>query len=117
MPELPEVETPRRGVEPHCLNRTVERVKVRDARLRWPVPDTLPTVLRGQVITAVERRGKYLLFRTSTGSLLVHLGMSGSLRVVAPTDTPGRHDHIDLLLDGGACLRYHDPRRFGSFLW
>tara|TARA_R110002049_G_scaffold23490_18_gene82715 strand:+ start:1105 stop:1917 length:813 start_codon:yes stop_codon:yes gene_type:complete len=117
MPELPEVETTRRGVEPHCLNRTVERVKVRDARLRWPVPDTLPTVLRGQVITAVERRGKYLLFRTSTGSLLVHLGMSGSLRVVAPTDTPGRHDHIDLLLDGGACLRYHDPRRFGSFLW
>jgi formamidopyrimidine-DNA glycosylase len=117
MPELPEVETTRRGVEPHCLNRTVEQVNVRDARLRWPVPDTLPAVLRGQVITAVERRGKYLLFRTPIGSLLVHLGMSGSLRVVAPADTPGRHDHIDLLLDGGACLRYHDPRRFGCFLW
>lgn len=117
MPELPEVETTRRGVEPYCLHRTVQQVKVRDARLRWPVPDTLPVELRGQVITAVERRGKYLLFRTSAGSLLVHLGMSGSLRVVAPADTAGRHDHIDLLLDGGACLRYHDPRRFGCFLW
>jgi formamidopyrimidine-DNA glycosylase len=69
------------------------------------------------VITAVERRGKYLLFHTASGSLLVHLGMSGSLRVVAAVDPPGRHDHIDLLFDGGVCLRYHDPRRFGCFLW
>lgn len=117
MPELPEVETTRRGVEPHCLGRTVKRVQVRDSRLRWPVPDTLPSTLTGQRITGVERRGKYLLFRTAEGCLLVHLGMSGSLRVVAPEDSPGRHDHIDILLDGGVCLRFHDPRRFGCFLW
>ena len=117
MPELPEVETTRRGVEPHCIGRTVEQLYVRDPRLRWPVPDTLASVLPGRVITAVERRGKYLLFRTAEGCLLVHLGMSGSLRVVAPGTAPGRHDHIDLLLDSGLCLRYHDPRRFGSFLW
>ncbi len=117
MPELPEVETTRRGVEPYCRGRTVANVIVRDPRLRWTVPDTLGAVLRGQVISAVERRGKYLLFRTDSGSLLVHLGMSGSLRVASPGDTPGRHDHIDLLLDDDACLRYHDPRRFGCFLW
>ena len=117
MPELPEVETTRRGVEPHCVGRTVERVNVRDSRLRWPVPHTLASVLPGLLITAVERRGKYLLFRTPEGCLLVHLGMSGSLRVVAPGAPPGRHDHIDLLLEGGVCLRYHDPRRFGCFLW
>lgn len=117
MPELPEVETTRRGVEPHCVGRTVTGLDVRDGRLRWPVPDSLAAALVGAVIVAVERRGKYLLFRTAAGSLLVHLGMSGSLRVVSPDATPGRHDHIDLVLDHGACLRYHDPRRFGCFLW
>jgi formamidopyrimidine-DNA glycosylase len=117
MPELPEVETTRRGVEPHCLGHRVARVIVRDSRLRWPVPDNLEAVLCGQDIVAVERRGKYLLFQTFAGCLLVHLGMSGSLRVVDPAAAPGRHDHIDLLFDGGICLRYHDPRRFGCFLW
>ncbi len=117
MPELPEVETTRRGVEPHCTGRQVERVIVRDSRLRWPVPDHLASTLSGQDIVAVERRGKYLLFQTVTGYLLVHLGMSGSLRVVEAAATPGRHDHIDVLLDGDTCLRYHDPRRFGCFLW
>jgi formamidopyrimidine-DNA glycosylase len=117
MPELPEVETTRRGVEPHCLGHRVARVIVRDSRLRWPVPDNLEAVLCGQDIVAVERRGKYLLFQTFAGYLLVHLGMSGSLRVVDPAAAPGRHDHIDLLFDDGICLRYHDPRRFGCFLW
>lgn len=117
MPELPEVETTRRGVEPHCTGRQVERVIVRDSRLRWPVPDHLASTLSGRDIVAVERRGKYLLFQTVTGYLLVHLGMSGSLRVVEAAATPGRHDHIDVLLDGDTCLRYHDPRRFGCFLW
>lgn len=117
MPELPEVETTRRGVEPHCVGRRVARVIVRDSRLRWPVPESLASALSGQDIIAVERRGKYLLFQTATGYLLVHLGMSGSLRVVKPAATPGRHDHIDVLLDDGLCLRYHDPRRFGCFLW
>jgi formamidopyrimidine-DNA glycosylase len=117
MPELPEVETTRRGVEPHCLGRMVRRVIVREPRLRWPVPDQLALSLPGQAIEAVERRGKYLLFRTAAGSLLVHLGMSGSLRMIATGVPPGRHDHIDVLLEGGVCLRYHDPRRFGCFLW
>ena len=117
MPELPEVETTRRGVEPHCRGRVVRQLLVRESRLRWPVPDDLDGLLRGQTITAVERRAKYLLFRTAAGSLLVHLGMSGSLRVVTPKLAPGRHDHIDILLEGGACLRYNDPRRFGCFLW
>jgi formamidopyrimidine-DNA glycosylase len=117
MPELPEVETTRRGVEPHCLGHRVARVIVRESRLRWPVPDNLEAVLCGQDIVAVERRGKYLLFQTFAGYLLVHLGMSGSLRAVDPAAAPGRHDHIDLLFDDGICLRYHDPRRFGCFLW
>ena len=117
MPELPEVETTRRGVEPYCVGRVVTRVLVREPRLRWPVPDQLATLLTGQAIEAVERRAKYLLFRTQAGSLLVHLGMSGSLRLVDFDAPPGRHDHIDVLLDDGACLRYHDPRRFGCFLW
>jgi formamidopyrimidine-DNA glycosylase len=117
MPELPEVETTRRGVEPHCRGRIVTGVVVREPRLRWPVPEQLPVVLRGQTIEAVERRAKYLLFKTQVGTLQVHLGMSGSLRVVNPKTDPGRHDHVDLLLEGGVCLRYNDPRRFGSLHW
>lgn len=117
MPELPEVETTRRGVSPHCRGARVTGVQVREPRLRWPVPVQLPSLLSGQRIMEVERRAKYLLFRTAAGSLLVHLGMSGSLRVADPADLPGKHDHIDILLDNGACLRYNDPRRFGCFLW
>jgi formamidopyrimidine-DNA glycosylase len=118
MPELPEVETTRRGVEPYSRGAVVTRLAVRESRLRWPVPEMLPGLLKGQKINAVERRAKYLLFHTAAGSLLVHLGMSGSLRVVlTPDEAPGRHDHIDLLLDSGACLRFNDPRRFGCFLW
>ncbi len=117
MPELPEVETTRRGVAPYCSGAQVQRLVVREPRLRWPVPEQLPHLLQGQLITAVERRAKYLLFRTAAGTLLVHLGMSGSLRVVSPEQSPGRHDHIDIHLHTGACLRYNDPRRFGCFLW
>jgi formamidopyrimidine-DNA glycosylase len=117
MPELPEVETTRRGVEPYSLNRKIRRLEVREPRLRWPVPPDLPAKLAGQRITAVERRAKYLLFRTEPGSLLVHLGMSGSLRVMPGEEPPQKHDHIDLHLEGGYCLRFNDPRRFGSFLW
>lgn len=117
MPELPEVETTRRGVAPYCSGVQVQRLVVREPRLRWPVPQQLPQRLEGQQIDAVERRAKYLLFRTSAGTLLVHLGMSGSLRVVTPEQSPGKHDHIDIQLRNGACLRYNDPRRFGCFLW
>jgi formamidopyrimidine-DNA glycosylase len=117
MPELPEVETTRRGVEPYSLGREVRQIVVRESRLRWPVPADLTRKLRGQRIEAVERRAKYLLFRTSAGTLLVHLGMSGSLRVIDPAQPPGKHDHIDILFQDKHCLRFNDPRRFGCFLW
>jgi formamidopyrimidine-DNA glycosylase len=117
MPELPEVETTRRGVLPHARGATVVSVEVRDKRLRWPVSRELTTVLPGAIIEDIQRRGKYLLFRTDAGTLLVHLGMSGSLRVVKATEGPRRHDHVDILLSSGLVLRYNDPRRFGCMLW
>ncbi len=117
MPELPEVETTRRGVAPHVVGRRIARLVIYDARLRWPVPATLPDLAMGCTIDAVARRSKYLLFRLGRGTLLVHLGMTGSLRHYdrAPPRRP--HDHIDIELDDGALLRYHDPRRFGAMLW
>ncbi|MBE7498620.1 MAG: bifunctional DNA-formamidopyrimidine glycosylase/DNA-(apurinic or apyrimidinic site) lyase [Verrucomicrobiaceae bacterium] len=115
MPELPEVETTLRGVRPHLLNHRISEVIVRDKRLRWPVPDSLHD-LEGCRVTDGARRAKYLLFRTAKGTLLLHLGMSGSLRVVPP-DTPWRkHDHVAFTLDTGKQLRLHDPRRFGAAL-
>jgi formamidopyrimidine-DNA glycosylase len=115
MPELPEVETTLRGVLSHVLNKRISEVIVRDARLRWPVPEFIQE-LEGQRINAGTRRAKYLLFTTAKGTLLMHLGMSGSLRIV-PTDTPWRkHDHFALTLDSGKQLRLHDPRRFGAAL-
>jgi formamidopyrimidine-DNA glycosylase len=117
MPELPEVETTRRGIARHCLRQRVACVVVRDGRLRWPVPKTLARQLRGQVIEAVERRGKYLLLRTQAGTLILHLGMSGSLHVVAAATQPQKHDHLDIVLDNKTCLRLRDPRRFGAALW
>jgi formamidopyrimidine-DNA glycosylase len=117
MPELPEVETTRRGVEPHVLGRRVTAVRVHDRRLRWPVPAALARELPGRRIERVERRAKYLLFHAGDRSLLIHLGMSGRLRVLPDTQRPQAHDHLDILLDGGQLLRLHDPRRFGCALW
>ncbi len=117
MPELPEVETTRRGLEDHCVGARIESVVVRDHRLRWPVPADLGEVLVGQKLENLGRRAKYLLFEFPTGTLLVHLGMSGSLRVLSERLAPAKHDHIDLTFDNGATLRYNDPRRFGSFQW
>lgn len=117
MPELPEVETTRRGVEPWSLCQRVVAVQVREPRLRWPVPPDLALRLQGQAIEAVERRAKYLLFRTAGGSLLVHLGMSGSLRVIHDASPLLRHDHVEILLASGDRLRFNDPRRFGCMLW
>lgn len=117
MPELPEVETTRRGIAPHLVGRRVTAVRVRERRLRWPVPEELPQVLLGQRIETVARRAKYLLFGAAGGTLMVHLGMSGSLRIVDAQQAPGRHAHIDVCVGGGRCLRYTDPRRFGSFHW
>jgi formamidopyrimidine-DNA glycosylase len=117
MPELPEVETTRRGIEPHTLGETIETLVVRQPQLRWPVPADLPGKLRGRLIRTVRRRGKYLLLATDTGTLILHLGMSGSLRITAPDAPIKKHDHLDLILGSGLCLRFHDPRRFGCLLW
>ena len=116
MPELPEVETTRRGVEPWLHNQVIRDVIVREPRLRWPVPPHLADTLRDLPVRAVDRRAKYLLLHFDTGCLLIHLGMSGSLRVVAPDTPAGKHDHIDFVLDE-RLLRYRDPRRFRAVLW
>jgi formamidopyrimidine-DNA glycosylase len=117
MPELPEVETARRGISPHLLGRRVRAVTVRDRRLRWPIPAALVKELPGQRIEDITRRGKYLLLHTSAGTVILHLGMSGSLRVLAADAPPQKHDHMDLELDSGRILRLRDPRRFGTVLW
>lgn len=116
MPELPEVETTRRGISPHILNRRITDITVRNPQLRWPVAPELGG-LTGQAIQAVGRRGKYLLLTVSNGTLLVHLGMSGSLRICEPQAAMRPHDHIRLAFEHGIELRFHDPRRFGSWLW
>ncbi|TMH19574.1 MAG: formamidopyrimidine-DNA glycosylase, partial [Betaproteobacteria bacterium] len=112
MPELPEVEITRRGVEPFVLGKTITGVTVRNPNLRQRVPRKLARTLVGQRVKRLERRGKYLLFECDTGSLIVHLGMSGSLRVTEPGTLPREHDHVDLVF-GGIVLRLRDPRRFG----
>ncbi len=117
MPELPEVETTCRGIAPHLTGRRITEVTVREPRLRWPVPADLSARLSGQRVIAVARRAKYLLVATEAGTLMIHLGMSGSLRIVPQASEPGRHAHIDVCIDDGRCLRYTDPRRFGSFHW
>ncbi len=114
MPELPEVETTRRGLEPHVVGRRIVSLTVHEPRLRWRVPDDLPRKLAGQRITGTGRRAKYLLIGLESGSLIVHLGMSGNLRVLPAARPRIAHDHYDLLLDSGSTLRFNDPRRFGS---
>lgn len=116
MPELPEVETTLRGVSPHVIGRRVREVIVRDKRLRWPVSDTIHEI-EGCRIESGMRRAKYLLFGTKKGTLLVHLGMSGNLRVLTPDVPFKKHDHVAITLDSGRQLRLHDPRRFGAVLW
>jgi formamidopyrimidine-DNA glycosylase len=117
MPELPEVETTRRGIATYAVGKKIKAAIVREKRLRWAVPDILTTVLPDQQIQQIHRRGKYLLLECSNGYLLIHLGMSGSLRIL-PFDTPlKKHDHIDIVFTDDFCLRYHDPRRFGCMLW
>lgn len=117
MPELPEVETTRRGIAPALEGQQISRLVVRDRRLRWPIPTGLARRLAGADIETIERRAKYLLLRSSRGTALLHLGMSGSLRLVFDGAAPGPHDHYDLVLRDGPVLRFNDPRRFGSLLW
>lgn len=117
MPELPEVETTRRGLLPHVVGRRIQDVVVRNPNLRWPVPRDLRERLRGERVLAIRRRGKYLLFDVANGHLLVHLGMSGRLSLVSPDQPPRAHDHVDLQLEGRKAVRLTDPRRFGAMLW
>lgn len=116
MPELPEVETTCRGIAPHVRGRTITRLAVHEPRLRWPVDPGLPARAHNQHILGVDRRAKYLLLHLERGHLLLHLGMSGSLRVL-PTSTPRMtHDHFDIEMDSGWTVRFNDPRRFGSLM-
>lgn len=117
MPELPEVETTCRGIAPAIVGHRVAEVVVRQRHLRWPVPGSLSRRLPGSTVHRVRRRAKYILLYAETGVAIVHLGMSGSLRVVDPALPVEPHDHLDLLLDNGRCLRLRDPRRFGAVLW
>lgn len=117
MPELPEVETTRRGIAPYIENQTIAQIVIRNHQLRWPVPDHLNTTLAQRIIHSVSRRGKYLLLATDVGTLIAHLGMSGSLRILQQEQAPQKHDHLDFIFTNGICLRYHDPRRFGAMVW
>lgn len=117
MPELPEVEITLRGIRPHLHHQCVANVIIRTADLRWPIPPALPKLLPGETIRGVQRRAKYLLIAFDHGMLILHLGMSGSLRILPQGTPPQKHDHFDLLLDDGQLLRLRDPRRFGAVLW
>jgi formamidopyrimidine-DNA glycosylase len=116
VPELPEVETTLRGIRPHVERQRISRVTVRQRMLRYPMPEDLESRLVGRQVQTLARRGKYLLFGVDGGTLIVHLGMSGSLRVLPPGTAPGAHDHVDIAFDT-QLLRYRDPRRFGLILW
>ena len=117
MPELPEVETTRRGIAPHIEGQQVSQVIVRQGKLRWPVSPEISTLLPSLHIHQVRRRAKYLLLDTDKGTLIIHLGMSGSLRITDASTEPEKHEHIDIIFTNNTCMRYKDPRRFGSFLW
>ncbi len=117
MPELPEVETSRRGIEPWLVDTTITDIRVHDRRLRWPVAKGVENELRGKAIRSVGRRAKYLLINTGSGTAMLHLGMTGSVFIVDQGAPAAVHDHIDIELDSGKMLRFRDPRRFGSFHW
>lgn len=117
MPELPEVETTRRGIEPLIAGKVVEKVVVHNASLRWPVPAELTACLPGQTVQAVGRRSKYLLVRFDAGCLIIHLGMTGHLRCADRHAERRKHDHVEIVFTDGTVLRYNDSRRFGSMLW
>lgn len=117
MPELPEVETTKRGISPHIVGKTIKNVLIRQRQLRWLIADDFEKNLLSQTIQSVERRAKYLLIQTENGTLIVHLGMSGNLRIV-PTNTPANaHDHVDIIFDENTVLRFNDQRRFGALVW
>lgn len=117
MPELPEVETTLRGLQPHVLHHKITQVIVRHHGLRWPIPAHIQETLKNQIINKVSRRGKYLLFQTTAGTIILHLGMSGSLRILTKPTPAKKHDHVDIELENHAIIRLTDPRRFGAMLW
>lgn len=117
MPELPEVETSRRGIEPHLLNKTITEVTIRQHKLRWPIPKDLPELVTGQKIRGVCRRAKYIYLKLDNGSIIIHLGMSGSLRICTKKTPAEKHDHIDITVSNNKILRLRDPRKFGCVLW
>ncbi len=118
MPELPEVETVRRGLTPYLQYRRIDAVSVREPRLRWPIPADLPQRLIGRRIEQLDRRGKYIIVALDSGDrVILHLGMSGRIRVLDPSEPLRKHDHVDWRLDSGRVMRFHDPRRFGAMLW
>ncbi|MBV52487.1 MAG: DNA-formamidopyrimidine glycosylase [Coxiellaceae bacterium] len=116
MPELPEVEITRRGIEPVINHQTIELVKVHTPKLRWPIP-RLNQHLKHQTISSITRRGKYILIQVEKGTLIIHLGMSGCLKLVPKKKPRIKHDHVEIFFESGICLRYNDPRRFGAMLW
>jgi formamidopyrimidine-DNA glycosylase len=117
MPELPEVETIRQGLLGALVGKKIHQLKVYEGRLRWPIPSHLSEELKHSCVRSVLRRAKYLIITFDHGAVLIHLGMSGSLRICSPDDLRRQHDHVDFLLSSGKALRYCDPRRFGSILW
>ena len=117
MPELPEVETSRRGIEPYLLNRTITEIKIRQHKLRWPIPENLPALAKGKKVCEVCRRAKYIYLKLDNGSIIIHLGMSGSLRICNKSTIPEKHDHIDICISNDKILRLRDPRKFGCVLW
>jgi len=117
MPELPEVETTKRGIEPHVLGQTIKKITIRTDKLRWPIPTVIKRHLKNQIIHSIERRAKYIFLNSDKGSLIVHLGMTGSLRVIDAKVPVQKHEHIDILFTNNKVLRYKDARKFGSFLW
>ena len=116
MPELPEVETTLRGISPHILQQKITALRVYQSKLRWPVPNEL-SAIEGQVVLSVKRRAKYLLIETALGTVIIHLGMSGSLRLCDRSVAPQKHDHVEFTINNKQVLRLHDPRRFGCVLW
>jgi len=117
MPELPEVETTLLGIKPWICDHHIQQVGIYNSRLRWPVPESLPRTLAGQRLLDLTRRGKYLLFGFNPGTMLIHLGMSGSLRLTTAAEPLRKHDHLQWTFDNGQCLRLEDPRRFGCVLF
>jgi formamidopyrimidine-DNA glycosylase len=117
MPELPEVETTRRGLEPHIVDQTIAKIVIRSPKLRWPIPQSIAKDLPGKKVLSITRRAKYLLVNFDSGTLIMHLGMSGRIQTLSQATEPQKHDHVDILFKNGNCLRYTDPRRFGAILW